>query len=801
MLQVRRMNDDAFENNRTQQGHTRLLSVLRSLVDRMDGVLIRTLIQDRKDEDLIYYLGDEDRRIPSSIKNTIEVETDPSWKRYIKPGRFLMYKGQFGRLDSGEKYRLVVCLDNINEQDKVTMVSIKTINHREPYIANQSTCDITTDASKKLKPQIKETDYTIDETWDSEKIKVGTILLIKSGLSKRPVICTGIDYHDPGYIRFKYKEFFQFTRKLIVTGNQKNTRILDECDKTKIPFQPFNETLITYPDDLELMEKKLSESPCTFVALYQHEILKGYIHNSIKQYFSNDHGRINEKFDWMLFCGREKPEEIDHTILPVSKDNGERETLAQESDPSHGEIDNSDGDDIDDSDSYSVYDMWNSDPNYQSVSPENTPSPTELSEGRESEPVGTQRSNKVNDGKQEYRLSHTRNNKYKGNHSRVFINLFIVFQHWARFDAEKSNQNAVDRALWDPDHSNSGFDLFFRPKIDNTELRPWMFTVTRILRTWISELATLVGESRGQDRFHVNTETDNGEIDIIDIGKKEIMKEIIDEELENIKQIFSDEVTEKSSFMKQTSDGKYDTIPKEPINPVLAALDYRQHTNYNSFIKRGETILKYAFLKAFPQNTVNGFSDPSIEGVNDRIFTEKGKFFEYLWEILKNYQYEQALTFDELKGRYNPDTTLITGQTLQSLTIPNLIGTYAEKGSRLLEVIKQQPHTPLLFPGLLKKGDILCIYTKQGCTIVKFIRLSLEEKNPSMGEEIEYNEKDRRGNSQRQGRKLFYLRFHSIFYSIDETDEETYELHDFTNVFLLYPKDPSITRRFRREMP
>jgi len=134
MLQVRRMN--SAESNGQKQGRSgeHHIAILRCLVDRMDGFLIRTLGEPEKNENLGYFLGDTEQKVTSAKAPIFTGLDKTNWSAQIKTGRFMYYKGSFGKDDSdSDKFRLVVCLDNIDKRNKVTMLSVKTINYDGEY--------------------------------------------------------------------------------------------------------------------------------------------------------------------------------------------------------------------------------------------------------------------------------------------------------------------------------------------------------------------------------------------------------------------------------------------------------------------------------------------------------------------------------------------------------------------------------------------------------------------------------------------------------------------------------------------
>ena len=153
-------------------------------------------------------------------------------------------------------------------------------------------------------------------------------------------------------------------------------------------------------------------------------------------------------------------------------------------------------------------------------------------------------------------------------------------------DAHKKNR--ADRALWDPDHNDTGYDTFYPLHIQNTELRPWMFSVTQALREWIYDLIPRLVEAGPNI-------TEQGTMMVVK-PVKQILTQYIETEMKEINQLFSQvEIKDKKFKTPGCEDATEDDV-----NPIMAAFDWEKCETYDVLAERGVRILSSAFKMAFP---------------------------------------------------------------------------------------------------------------------------------------------------------------------------------------------------------
>jgi hypothetical protein len=367
--------------------------------------------------------------------------------------------------------------------------------------------------------------------------------------------------------------------------------------------------------------------------------------------------------------------------------------------------------------------------------------------------------------------------RYDGRHSGIFVSLFIIFQHWARHDAHKER---ADRALWDPDHDDKGFDTFYPLHVKNTELKPWMFSVTQALRDWICDLVDKTNASSDYDRARV-TITPEGEHDVQYAEIDSVIDDLVDSEMKEINMLFEKNIGEVHGFKLHGHRGDE---TGDIVTPIMAALDWEKGEIYDNLTERGMKILSSAFRMAFP--TGGTFNNP--DDVTGCDIGSIDKFKAYI-----KAEISKICSAEPLSLEFVP--------SLSSITIKSMVGVKVETDSPAYHAIKNIPHIPVLFPSMLVRGDVLAIYDKKGCTIAKFIHYYSPEK---FDEEILAVEKAKmRGNPElekRAKKNHFMPMFRAICYSLDQTDPAAdgermpsrLFIHNFTDIYILSIKKRTI---------
>ena len=137
-------------------------------------------------------------------------------------------------------------------------------------------------------------------------------------------------------------------------------------------------------------------------------------------------------------------------------------------------------------------------------------------------------------------------------------------------------------------------------------------------------------------------------------------------------------------------------------------------------------------------------------------------------------------SFKDLTEYYKKETPLYEE------CIRSMVGTFIATDSTQFVTISQYMHIPILFPDFLKKGDILCIYTKEGCTIVRYMKSSFKlDVAYSELSELELYNKETAGNHIKN--RFFRPVIRTITYSLDDNNVEEGEINNFIDVYLLSP--------------
>jgi hypothetical protein len=520
---------------------------------------------------------------------------------------------------------------------------------------------------------------------------------------------------------------FQVSCVTVSTENTKTTLL--GTRKSIIPFGLEYEQPIMYTDKSIRSRRDVDTCPCTFVAMYQYEAAIRDGKTSIKRYFTNHFEDNNKRIGWKVFCGRlfSFEDETDDAQAAAGEDENIQFT----------------DDDYDQSRTSSYSD------DTLSLTSGSTRSPTGSSESADKEDT-TSRSytddSIITNGSKwtDERLTSTLLIKFQGRNSRIFINIFIIFHHWARHDQHKGDD--ADRALWDPNPNHTGFDVFYPKRVENTRLRPWMFTVTQALRDWICDLVEIHSYTASLAAF-------NGSV----------QKRIEDETRTGFNEIIN---MFNDSYRNLTTAHSFHHTH---IDPIFAAQDWKKD-NHSELVARAKAILSAASKKAFPTELENGLKDEDQSGIDITENREKV-------EELSMYIYENAKNMTKISD--------LSMYSLSEISIKAMSGFFLEKDSTSYDILKKIPHTPILFPQFLDKGDILGVYSELGCTLVYF-QDYFHDTEDALPEQIEQG--SRQGpelvaENRRRGR--FSMKSRRIRYKLHEDDDDILTLTNFIDVYLL----------------
>ena len=682
---------------RTDRDHRQLNTVLRSLIGKLDGVLIRAWVGNEEE----YYkycigLGNNNINPPGQI----------DWNEtQIKYGRFILYKPS-----ADLHHFLTVCVSNMNPISKEVVVLRRVRIESKKYHDVQSDLFKTTSTSIDSKPKIDTVllpldMQSIDEVFSLSKIEKKATLIKKEGSHEIAVECTDV-ITSKGQTKIKFK--YYTWEAINIQVNAENTKITPIHNMTYIPNRLQYDTPIAYYDHSPAADQSMILAPSTFVAMYQYEAVKGRRFTSMKRYFHNARLGINgQKWKWRVFCGRtfkfqdevEAHGDGENQIIDIVVGTEEERT---ESDRSESHSDGTDRSSLD----FRIPSSTISDKSVSTAPPSESVDFNTL----EQFPILDDRiddisvhSTALGCFNEEGRLTTTTMKRFNAESSRIFMNLFVIFHHWVRHDEYKGE--SADTALWDPEPTAVIFDYFYRAHIEETNMRPWMFSVTQALRDWISDLIYEVAVSSRNDRAMVKVDplTDNVELIIIERGDR--IERILQNEFSQIWKLFEG----LSETFKKAREQVY---TGETVTPIYAALDYENvQGRYDSLKQRGERILLNAFNTAFPVDTLNGIgTGTSVD------FSNYDVFFQYIQKQVAQVQ----------MGIFDIEIPL-RKETLGVVSLRQLVGTMIKKDTPEFEVIKQQPHLPLLFPKLLRRNDILVIYDNEGCIPVRFLKYDTDD--------------------------------------------------------------------------
>lgn len=357
---------------------------------------------------------------------------------------------------------------------------------------------------------------------------------------------------------------------------------------------------------------------CTFMATFQREISTGDCQLSIKRYFCNDPNN-QEKQRWTVYCGR-----IDINPVDIAQKHSFKPKTKIE---------------------------WTDD---RYAAERNTDTLIEYSELKRSD----------------------------GKHSHVFINIFVILQHWARHDAEKGE--SADELLWFPDKTYSPYDSFCQPPFPSaydTNLRTYDFTITQCLRNWVYGIFQFAD---------VNTvDTDD-----------ECVKQTAIEELTC--ELLAADVTELNTILQNSDD-----FP----SPIVAGTDMEMKSKFGEYTQRAGLIIKNAFMQAFASLQENPFDINDMGTLNATAFASL---------ITKLHLALPRLTFPSLKKS----------------AAKALVGGFFDKESDEYITLSGLEKHSIISPRTLRAGDLLLIYNSDGVSVAYFHSVEWMSRGKSIGLEL-----------------------------------------------------------------
>ena len=498
---------------------------------------------------------------------------------------------------------------------------------------------------------------------------------------------------------------------------------------------------ILYSENSSRKTNEVNQSPSTFIARLQNEMTGGNNKTSSKRYFANTFTENHTEINWHVHCKRWFSFEYEHIHQQSSRSGSEG------SKKSLHDAESKPGSD------YGGFGEFFLNSDTEDSTP--PPSPREASRLTLADVVTADRrvpsdaSDIAQQGEtEEDMLSCTRLLRFNGTHHRIYINIFLIFHHWVRHDYFKPG---ADKALWDPFLYNTGFDALYPPTKEETHLRPWMFTVTQVLRDWVCQIVT----------------------NILDIFNGEINPATN----QHIKQNLNSGILQLSGMFETDYFNVRDNITHERkhLDPIIAALDW-ETPMYEILVERAKEILIHATKQAFPYTHIDFLPGP-IGAAN---IEEPTTISDY---VLNNLQ--SMKKYYEKKGQSEPQQAYSHHRN----KIIVMIGQFVTKTDPNWEFLSQQPHIPILVPSLLRKGDILGIYSKEGCTIVEFT--VFKDAGPITQHEQMQNIADGNAGEVLRQREWnnFQMKHRHVCYKLDKDDDpEVNYAENYINVYLLAPE-------------
>lgn len=769
--------------------HVRINHVLRSMIQKMDKILFRPHWTPSNDTPLVEYIGLKERHI-SHFKHESIGFNEMSDIEKVRRGSFILHREK----ESDPQYTLMQCISNMNTETKSVVVITREKKINQTIEIDSENCEILN-----IKPD-NDTLFWNDEPttdkileWRESAIKPDSCMRITYNTNKNLVKCKRIintlfpqrlDLHTYSLPSTQIEcDYYDFRIDHITLSNI-NTKIFSSLAAIpgSIP-RGFNyEPLIEYSDHSLRSRRGVDECPCTFLAMFQHEAVTQYRKTSMKRYFTNDFANSSNGMSWKVFCGRldlfrgESEDDTSTTpsIAPSNGDSGISDVGSESEDvaPRTPSIEPSSmfSEYIDSETDIDIYSRASSlsdddDEVYSAEAPVSRPPSAATSiESHTSTPAV------YNDMLNptipiEEKLTSTKLLMFHGDHSRLFINIFIIFQHWARHDQHKGTR--ADTALWDPNPDDLGFDVFYPTEIPNSNLRPWMFTVTNTLRDWICDIIYWDSNREVRDLKNITQMS----IDMLKLKIKMTLWAL--NTMFNTKENAREHDKFEIQLAKERQMINHAGWVKN-IDPIFAGRDWVRD-DHELLVDRAKEIIKRASEKAFPIMT-HGKIEPLL-GVD---IASPEAIADYAEINLKNMLARQRSDVQNMK------TTLV------DVSVSALVGTFIKKDNPSYDIIAGRTHIPILFPTLLQIGDILAIYGKDGCTIVKFFSFNTFRNTMTHENMTAIVDDPRMSKRNAKFGKPFSMKHRHICYELnDGSDPEFNVLEDFTKAFLLHKQEVS----------
>jgi len=539
----------------------------------------------------------------------LERKSVVSDKHLLTPGRFVFYRDTE---NPNSEYRLVQCLSPLNPASECFALTVKIVN-----------CKINLSEYSVAAEEWDEKGYALNK----KQLTIGAAdgapakhsILVSKSDSSRIVVFQKMDKEGD---KAKCTEYTSEIK--IIHVNEESCKLLTIGDASalgaeRMPPPPWfiddglyddvTDSSMQADGDLRTAScvGAFNACLCTFMAMYQREVSTGDSQLSIKRYFCN-HPYVQKKMQWKVYCGRidEGSSNEDHVFIEKPRV------------------------------------RWINDryvPSRLTAEAKTLVDTEHMSSG------GLLR--------------------FRGEHTHIFINIFIILQHWARHDAEKGP--AADELLWRPDKIYSPYDRFYKPSFQNahaTELRTYDFTITQVLRNWVLGLF--------MHADHETTKTnDEGQ-------RRQDMKTML------------------ILFLKQ-GFGELNNLLKEDTGfptPIFAGIDMNKSQEYEDYKSRAIVIMKNAVATAFPL-----FEPGNLTPAGEIIQTE----------LLVAHIIDQSF-----KERVQIIPSLMT------LATTLLTGMYYPYASDAYSAIQNIEKSHIVLPYMLRKGDLLLIYDTEGVALAYF---------------------------------------------------------------------------------
>ena len=732
-MMVKRMNDCDRDERNNGDPRSRYVKMLRCLIERVDNVFLFQANNQiiANGSNFSHFLGQNEADLTDK-----DMPREPfDFTKKINRGQYLFHRAG----DTTDSFRLCQCITDANSQGRVVLVlksytkGTLDINNTNSLIVEDNKSDLdATDLDS----------IVVEKEWSSDKLKKnGFIITIERRIIPPGDAAAGIAYRKKDLIKINgvirgestsIQSSIPSLNIIEVTLNSTNTQVFKSgASDLNIPNAIHFETpLETEP---EITPEQQYQSPCTFIALFQSEILGGNTKTSVKRYFGNYFDVRRTSIKWHIYCKRWfqfQEEELKTQLKDTSNNDAQEQEEAPElpwGASAPAQIDNM---------------IDRNGPAWSRPDSEDF----NFSIGLNSiDSVNSTDHRKDGEG-----FTSTRLLRFEGKHIRIYINIFLIFHHWARHDYGKTG---ADEALYDPLMEIDGFDTTHPQKTTDTNLKPWMFTVTQAFRDWVCTMISFAQPER-QD------------YDGVALGKS------ITSQLQIVQDLFD---PEKPNITDQLS-GK-----PTHLDPIIAALDWKK-PQYDRMIHQARDILCKASITAFhhsytalyPKYTPNRTLD--INGPSG--------IAQYITETI------EFLRSSRTKDRRRIDSQTLAKRIHTDLGIPTEGDDYPyiprEKFDAFDELMGK---TQVLYINLLKEGDMLGVYDKNGCRIVRFIRweekvdVTSHEKAflraPGQGEEASRQEEW--NNFKICQRHLILCRS-----SVNTAEPDIYE--NYTNVYLLTPR-------------